>query len=421
MENTEVDTHVNANVDTNVDTQVGHLDTPTDALSVAYEDYDSGRDLNETKIYPQGRIFPMMGYSGDFDQDKARGFTVAGHAYSKQSGQLVILNNAMTAGQSYVYGVGLDGTFIDKTIKVPTQAVLKKTIMDQVKKVAALDVCWWYVKPEELRYWMGNELTYLRVVTDAIREADPLKRPIMMYEPNHRNASALVKTCKYQDIVGKGTYVNWWGVQNNRVWVRWSIEQEVNAINQLNKLDTVNRIPISVLQMSADPAKTYDSVIPRWIRHDCYLSLLCGAKGIMIWSLAHRASLTRTYNTHYNTYATIATELTGSLGLGQVFLFGKEINTIACTQTSGATTASVVMDKVTTTHQVLTVKTYCFRKNLYFFATNSSNGNLVFTINNLTSSNAYTTLFSNVTIKASGQKKVVTMPSWGALCLKITT
>jgi len=189
-------------------------------------------------------------------------------------------------------------------------------------------ICWWYLGPEEIRYWYRNEMAYLKAATEAIRAADPLQRPIWMYEPNFRSAASLVKTGQYLDVIGKGAYVNLAGYQDNRIWVRWSVEQEVAAIAKLAEAnDSRTRIPLIMPELCRDPADpARDHLIPRWVRHDVYLGLMSGAKGVAIWSLFRRADVRRTWQIWYDAYGHVATDLTGPLQLGQVFLFGKPAN-----------------------------------------------------------------------------------------------
>ena len=61
------------------------------------------------------------------------------------------------------------------------------------------------------------------------------------------------------------------------------------------------------------------------MRHDIYLGLISGAKGVSIWSLFRRAEVRRTWAIWYNAYAGVADELCGDADLGQVFLFGQPV------------------------------------------------------------------------------------------------
>lgn len=276
-------------------------------------------------IFPQGKIFPFMGYSGVPARDARSGFSVAGPSYAAD--QEPELERAEAAGLSFPYKIGLRMNFHAKSPEQPlplTAEEIRKQITAQVAKVAdRKSICWWYLGPEEIRYWYRNEMEYLRVASEAIRAADPLKRPIWMYEPNFRTAVSLMKTGRHLDIIGKGVYVNLADYRDSRIWVRWSVEQEVQAIEQLAKTDTRQRIPIMLPELCRDPADpAQDHLIPSWVRHDVYLGLMSGAKGVAIWSLFRRKEVRRTWQIWYDAYAAVGQELTGPAQLGQVFLFG---------------------------------------------------------------------------------------------------
>ncbi|MGB0582348.1 MAG: hypothetical protein ACPGVU_21865 [Limisphaerales bacterium] len=280
------------------------------------------------RVYPQGKLFPFMGFSGVPMRDAHFGFSVAGPSYAAD--QAPALAAAEKAGLSFPYKIGIKMNFHAKAPDKPLTLnadEIRRQITEQVTRVVdRKSICWWYLGPEEIRYWRKNEMAYLKAASEAIRAADPLKRPIWMYEPNFRNAESLAKTGQYLDVIGKGAYVNLAGYQDSRIWVRWSVEQEVLAIEQLAKAnDNRQRIPLLMPELCKDPVDpAHDHLIPRWVRHDVYLGLMSGAKGVAIWSLFRRAEVRRTWPIWYDAYAHVANDLTGPLALGQVFLFGEK-------------------------------------------------------------------------------------------------
>jgi hypothetical protein len=294
-------------------------------------------------IYPKGKVFPFMGYSGNPVRDAQNGFSVTGPDYGTSYAFPEDRRNASyskmrAAGLPYPAMVGLKMYFHDKKkLRSLTAEQIQKEIATQMADLLKDPlVCWWYISPEEIRSWRKNEMDYLKVVTETIHKLDPHHRPIWMYEPNHRDAGALLQTGKYLDIVGKGCYTNLAGFQKNRVWVRWSVEQEIKAVEQLFKQDGRTRTALVMPELCQDPKDPADDyLIPVWTRHDVYLGLMSGAKGVAIWSLFKRPGVKRTWQIWYDSYSQLAKELTGELALGKVFLQGKENAVIKVHQTSG--------------------------------------------------------------------------------------
>lgn len=291
--------------------------------------YEPGPSAPESlpadKLYPQGQVFPFGGFSGIPERDRTAGFNTYGPLYGHPQD---FLEQARKNGLFAIYHVGIEMNFLERNgepKRILSQQEIKEEIARQVSAVADNEtIAWWYLSPEELRYWHDDEMAYLEAATEAIRENDPLKRPIWMYEPNHRNVEALMKTNQYLDIVGKGVYVNHSKQKHNRIWGRWSMEQEVAAVDGLGG----NRVPILVPEMFVDPEPGERELISRWVRHDIYLGMVNGAKGVMIFSLFKRANFS-TFPEYYLAYSAVARELTGQPQLGKVFLFGERRDDVA--------------------------------------------------------------------------------------------
>jgi hypothetical protein len=187
------------------------------------------------------------------------------------------------------------------------------------------EIVWWAVTPEELRPWRKDEMKYFDIVCDVVRKHDPLQRPIYLYNPNHRDAKSLEPIAKQVDVLGKGCYVNSSGKKRDRAWVRWSVEQELAALKAGGRPQA---LALVMPELCKDPEPAEDAEIRAWVRHDVYLGLASGAKGVLIWSLFKRKEVKRTWQLWYDAYAECARELNGSRGLAQVFLSGKRCDAI---------------------------------------------------------------------------------------------
>jgi hypothetical protein len=291
---------------------------PTTARAAAGAFFRPAPDLagkrSPDQLYPQGRIFPVGFYGLKLDERRPEGLTLIG-PYGREEN----VEAARRTGLKCTYSISLPMEFHSATPLALSPEEIRARIRAQVEAVTAHpEIGWWYLAPEELRHWRKNEMAYLETAADAIRRADPLRRPVWMYDPGHRDAAGLAHTVRHLDVCGKGLYTNYSGQRDNRVWVRWSIEQELDAIAKANRA----AIPIAVPEMFQQPPDDLLPMIPKWVRHDVYLSLITGAKGIVIFSGWRRPNFAA-FDAYLDAYARCIRELNGPLGLGQVFLFGE--------------------------------------------------------------------------------------------------
>ncbi|OGV50171.1 MAG: hypothetical protein A2017_18585 [Lentisphaerae bacterium GWF2_44_16] len=309
-------------------------------LSQKDEFFKPAKDVSESypkdKIYPQGRIFPYTGFSPQKSSYDKK-FTMCGPVYNCFD---KLLEEAAEIHKKAICTIRV--IYKGKPVTLETFKQEKdfdfQEIAEFVKKeVAALagneNIAWWYLTPEELKSWRKNEIKYLETVSNAIRETDPLKRPIWMYDPGHRDAKGLGETVKFLDICGKGMFTNYSNFKDSRIFCRWSIEQEIEAIKNNNP----SAIPIALPEMFREPAPEDVKLIPSWVRHDTYSALITGAKGLAVFSFANRKNF-KSHDIYFQEYVNIADELCGELNLGQVFLFGEPRNDISLKITAGPAT-----------------------------------------------------------------------------------
>lgn len=328
----------------------------TDTASFFRTKDDPGKNLPENQVYPQGRLFPFSFYS------------TGGGSYGGRSGLLPETQRAKDQQRIIDGGVTMIGPQyeLDKTIladakrfhtkaiytlrlSIDTQKVDKNYLRALEKEKKSLDtaklreaarravqevcddpaICWWNISPEELRMWRKTERDFLATVSAAVRETDPRKRPFFMYAPGHLSAERLEPLCQYLDIIGKGMYTNYSKAKGDRVFCRWTIEQELEAIR---KAGVKGRVAIALPEMFQQPADSELPNIETWARHDVYAAVAAGAKGVLVFSARRRPKFDA-WDAYLGAYLKICRELQGELG--QATLFGETKNDLTVSVTSG--------------------------------------------------------------------------------------
>lgn len=230
------------------------------------------------------------------------------------------------------------------------------------------------------------------IIAVSASESSLPEHGIYLYNPNHRDAKTLLPIAKQVDIVAKGCYVNTVGRKRDRAWVRWSVEQEIEALRAGGRAQA---IPLLMPELCKDPEPEEDKEIRAWVRHDVYVGLASGAKGVLIWSLFKRREVKRTWQLWYDAYSECARELNGPRGLAQVFLFGERQSTLKVAQVRGSAAANVTLggsaEAGTTTDQERaqrevkfpswTSAEFVYRGRRWLFLVNSANAPAAFTVN----------------------------------------
>jgi hypothetical protein len=282
------------------------------------------------ELYPRGSIFCFTFYSTS-EKDSAyalkHGATAIGPFYGDQARALRLAEELDARLLCKVRPPSMARWRPDnKNFAWPSDDTLRRETAAIVNAFKTnRHVAMWDIEPEELRAWLPAELHYLELVASVIRSNDPSRRPIFMYEPNHRDAVSLAKTVACQDICAKGSYTDVFQdglFVHDRVWVRWSMEQELKAIASANPAAQ----PWIVLWMAGDPVPGEVGLIRDRCRHDAYLGLVMGGKGIQIWSgaRARRGFSSKAFEAFFEGYLSVARDLNGPLHLAPVFLFGQQ-------------------------------------------------------------------------------------------------
>ncbi len=258
-------------------------------------------NTDQTELIKDQIVF--AGYSGIPERDKKAGFTVAGPFYGDDEAQATQLEKchqaelpalAQITFPKTIFEAPLDNDFIESEVKNKIEFLESKAT-----------IYGWCVQPEETRPWRPREVEFLKLVSAAIRKFDTKQRPIFHYQPNHRDAKTLRATALETNIIGKGCYVNSAGYKNDRSWVRWSVEQMLLSMNDSPHAKECWVMP----ELCADPLPEENEIIRDWVRHDVYLGLASGAKGVLIWSLFKRPAVKNTWAIWYDAYSECAKEL----------------------------------------------------------------------------------------------------------------
>ncbi len=354
--------------------------------------------LDANNVYPRGRKFPFSFYSvgggpgnkllpvAERDAIQKRilegGVTMVGPQYELND-QLVELCKKGNVKGIYTIKPVVDGKeMISSKIfdewsrarkPVPWDKI-KASIAEQVKAVANNpEIAWWDLTPEELRPWRGNEMKFIKLGAETIRANDPLKRPIMMYDPGHRFATSMATTTKHLDFVAKGMYTNYSGRKFERAWNRMSVGEMVKARAMLKreKDQTVLALP----EMFQQPKSEEEiKLIPTWVRFDAYSSLTSGAQGVLVFSARTRNKFTA-WDKYMTEWLKVCKELTGPSNIGQAFLFGEKRNDLTMDQTSGPAKVSVRMKggKKPVEYEAVTLTNIAYDHMRYVFVVNSAN------------------------------------------------
>ena len=395
------------------------------ALLAALVSAMTSRSLADVAIparatYPWGDQFWFSFYStigADSAYAVEHGASGIGPYYGGLAGQVAPLAEANELGVNFIYKVilpSMEGFSPQKAdsgeFVWPPDAIIEAETIQVVNDVKGnLDIVMWDLVPEELRHWRASELNYLQLVADTIRQTDPFDRPVMMYEPNHRTVANLSLTVPYQDICAKGTYVQTISsgdFQHHRIWARWSMEQELAAIAAAN----TNAVPWVMLWMAWDADEGEEYLIEDWCRHDAYMGLIMGGKGISIWSgYRPRAGFENDFQAYFDGYLTVATDLNLERNLAPVFLYGTESTGVTHNVTSGP--SSLELDYPAGTINTYPPVTYTMREFLgqqYLFMVNSATQSVTLTFSGVPNA-PRTDLFQGSGYPASGGSFSITL------------
>lgn len=326
----------------------------------------AGGKLNQTREAPDEDVLNPI-----FERFRKAGVKLIGPQYELNSR---ILADAQKHGFGAIYTVGIPMKFLSKEPLKLTPEEIKAEISRQVKEVVDNDLIKvWYITPEELRYWRKDEVAYLVAAAEAVRESDPKGRPIFFYDPGHRNAEAMTWVANEMDYLAKGAYTNYAKMKEQRIYSRWSVEEEIEAFKLAGKEDGV---ALLVPEMFEEPPAAEHDLIPTWVRHDVYLGLVSGGKGVLVFSARMRANFP-SHETYLQSYFDVLEDLVGPKNLSQVFLFGEKRHDVTVDVLEGPETVSMVYPGARINEPLgypsVSVLDVAYGEDRYLFLVNSAN------------------------------------------------
>ena len=327
-------------------------------------DIPAGLPANE--LYPKGQLFPFGFYSFGGGGNNKRGEILseeqrhADQDYITQNGCITLIGPAYELNDKIIadakrsklkcaytmYSLGKQHFIVDgvdlgskkgieqlgKEKKQPNWEHIRAEIATIINAVGNNpEIAVWNLLPEEVRPWRKTELAILQFVAKTVKELDPLKRPVALYLPNHYGAGTMKSFFPPIDISWRGMYVNYAGKKEARVWARWCIEQQLEAIK-----DAPGAVCWALPEMFQNPKVPEDAAkIPAWVRHDIYVALAAGAKGVLIFSASRRANFAEARQIYLDAYLKVSRELNGPKALAQIYMFGERRDDLTLCVTEG--------------------------------------------------------------------------------------
>lgn len=263
----------------------------------------------------------QMWTNSDMADAAARGFNmVHSYSYRNASGSQnptyltpeQFITQAESHGLSVMMQLGVL-TLNEPDVPLPVQADIQQLAVHE-------NIAWWSIVPEEISWYPPGNANFNQLVQWAnnVHTYDSLNRPVYHYLPSNYAEVDLSAYTGSIDAIAAGAYAD--HASKPRPWIRWRIEQEVNAIRNTGSREGV--FPVAVLQMFGSegfPGET--TMQPADGYHDAYLSLVSGAKSVIIFTGSRRNEIPGLYDR----YSDFAQEINGPDRLGDVFLRGIDL------------------------------------------------------------------------------------------------
>jgi hypothetical protein len=294
------------------------------ALAQSTRGTDWDPDHNPLTVGPNNEFMVgiyQMWTSSNMVDAAAHGFNVV-HSYSFRNASGTQNPSYSTpdefASRAESYGLSV---IMQLGVVVPSEPDVPMPVQADIQYLATHpNIAMWAIAPEEISYYPAGNANFNQLVQWAnnVHTYDPLGRPVYHYLASNYAEVDLKAYTGSIDAIGPGAYAD--HASKPRPWIRWRIEQEVNAIRNTGSRD--GAFPIAMLQMFASegyPGETTMQAADGY--HDAYLSLVSGAKAVVVFTGARKNEIPGLYNR----YGDFAKEINGPERLGDVFLKGIDL------------------------------------------------------------------------------------------------
>jgi hypothetical protein len=374
-------------------------------------------------VYPQRSAFPLQLYALAPDRDiplvAPDGWNI-GHRYGWAQG-----GAGTESLNTFIHTLALSG--MDCLTPLPAFGTVDSGRTewadgDVAAWIGALaanaNIAYWDL-PEELRYWLPNELQVVQDYAAWTRTYDPWLRPNFMYIPGHYTQTDVQQYVPYLDIISASAYADNAGMPH--AWVRWRMEETLRGIAQAGGVigsDYLNgeKTSVGIVQLFVGS----NGVIPTADQtyHDFWQLIVSGAKGIFVFSYARRNDQSGALLPNWNRLRQAAAQLMGPEQLGAMVLYGQPVTDVTVTVRSGpAQTVSFIPFGYHTPFQFPSIHVFCQQWNgsTYLIAVNSTDQNVTASIATLPPArgDSATVLFESRTVPISGASFTDSFPAWG--------
>jgi hypothetical protein len=374
-------------------------------------------------VYPQGNAFPLQLYALGPDPDIALvapdGWNI-GHRYGWAEGGTG--TDSLNAFLHNLALFGMDGLTPLPAFGTVSSGRTEWAESDIATWIGALtantNIAYWDL-PEELRYWMPNEFQVVQDYAAWTRAYDSWQRPNFMYIPGHYTQTDVQQYVPYLDIISASAYAD--NAHMPHAWVRWRMEETIRGINQAGAVigsDYLNgeKTPVGVVQLFVGQG----GVIPtaNQTYHDFWQLIASGAKGIFVFSYAHRNDGSGVLLPNWNRLREAASQVSGPEQLGPMILYGQPVTNVTLTILSGPQqTASFTPVGYHTAVQFPSIHLFCQQWNgsNYLIAVNSTDQDVMARFGNLppAGSDSVTVLFESRTVPINDASLSDSFPAWG--------